>query len=298
VIGFIGLGLMGSRMARRLHQAGFELTVYNRTASKAAELESAGARLAPSPAAAAAAADVVITMLTDGPDVREVVTGPQGILQAARAQVRWIDMSSISPETTRELGALCATKGVACLDAPVSGGPAGAEAGTLSIMVGGESEVYESCLPILQVLGSTIAYMGPLGSGQVTKACNQVMVAANIAGVAEALVLGAKAGVDGAQLRQVLLGGYAQSRILEVHGERMIKHRFEPGFFAKLHDKDLHIVLDMARRLGAAAPISAIVAQLLNSLVARGDGDLDNSAIVKLYEAAAQTEIRSATLDS
>jgi 2-hydroxy-3-oxopropionate reductase len=194
-------------------------------------------------------------------------------------------MSTISPTITRELGELADAQGVACIDAPVSGGPPGAAAGPLSIIVGGPADVYEACLPILKVLGSEIAHMGDLGAGQVTKACNQVMVAAKIAGVAEALVLGTKAGIDPAKLRGVLLGGYAQSRILDVHGERMIGHHFEPGFFAKLHDKDRHIVLDMARRLGAAAPVSALAAQMLNALVARGDGELDNSAIVKVYEA-------------
>lgn len=290
-VGFIGLGLMGIRMARRIRDAGFELWVHNRTPSKAAGLVSAGAKLGSSPAATAAAADVVITMLTDGPDVRQVATAPNGLLEGARPGTIWIDMSTISPTITRELGEMASAQGVACIDAPVSGGPPGAETGTLSIMAGGPSDVYEACLPILQLLGSTIAHMGDLGAGQVTKACNQVMVAANMAGVAEALVLGAKAGIDPAKLRQVLLGGYAQSRILEVHGERMIGHHFEPGFFAKLHDKDLHIVLDMARHLGAAAPISALAAQMLNALVARGDGELDNSAIVKLYEAAANMEL-------
>jgi 2-hydroxy-3-oxopropionate reductase len=298
VIGFIGLGLMGAHMARRIHDAGFELVLYNRTASKASDLVGRGAKLAPDAATVASAADVVITMLTDGPDVRQVVAGPRGVLEAARAGTTWIDMSTISSEVTRELGLAAAARGVACLDAPVSGGPAGAQAGTLSIMVGGPADVYDACLPLLSVLGSTIAHMGGLGAGQITKACNQVMVAANLAGVAEALVLGAKAGVDPAKIRQVLLGGYAQSKILEVHGERMIRHRFEPGFFARLHDKDLHIVLDMARALGAAAPISALVSQMLNSVGARGDGELDNSAIVKVYEAAAAIEMKSEPQDS
>jgi 2-hydroxy-3-oxopropionate reductase len=294
VIGFIGLGVMGSRMARRLVDAGFELHVFNRTPSKAQHLVRAGAVLEPSPSALAAVADVVITMVTDGPDVRAVTTGQGGILEGAWPGMIWIDMSTISVDVSRELGEAGARADVTCLDAPVSGGPGGAESGTLLIMVGGEEKAYERCLPLLQILGSTISHMGELGAGQIAKACNQVMVAANMAGVAEALVLGAKAGVDPVTIRKVLLGGFAQSRILEVHGERMLEHRFEPGFFARLHRKDLQIVMDMARPSGAAVPQSAIVAQLLDTLIAQGDGELDNSAMVKFYEAAAMTELGSA----
>jgi 2-hydroxy-3-oxopropionate reductase len=293
VIGFIGLGLMGSRMARRLVDAGFEVHVFNRTPSKAQDVVGAGAVFESSPSAVAAVADVVITMLTDGPDVRAVTTGKDGILEGARSGMVWIDMSTISVDVSRELGEAAARRGVTCLDAPVSGGPGGAESGKLSIMVGGDDGAYDRCLPVLRVLGSTISHMGDLGAGQITKACNQVMVAANMAGVAEALVLGAKAGVDPVKIRNVLLSGFAQSRVLEVHGERMLEHRFEPGFFARLHGKDLQIVMDMARRSGAAVPLSAIVAQLLDSLVAQGDGELDNSAMVKVYEKAAMTELGS-----
>jgi 2-hydroxy-3-oxopropionate reductase len=287
-IGFVGLGLMGRPMAHNLLRAGFQLTVYNRTAAKATPLVEAGARQAASPAEVARGSDVVITMVTDSPDVEAVVAGENGILNGSHAGLIWIDMSTISPETTRRLGEMAAAQGVESLDAPVSGGPPGAEAGTLSIMVGGPREVFEACLPILRTLGQTIVHMGDLGAGQVTKACNQVAIAATMAGVAEALVLGARAGVEPRRIREALLGGYAASRVLEVHGERMIDHAFAPGFFVKLHNKDLHIVLSMARALGAAAPIAALVAQQFNALVAAGDGELDNSALIKVYEELAQ----------
>ncbi len=182
-------------------------------------------------------------------------------------------------------------RGVESLDAPVSGGPPGAAAGTLSIMVGGRADVFERWLPLLRSLGRSIVHVGDLGAGQVTKACNQVVIAATLAGIAEALVLGAKAGVDPALIREALMGGYAGSRLLEVHGERMLKHAFDPGFFVRLHDKDLHIVLDMARRLAAAVPVTALAAQHFNALVAAGEGELDNSAMVRVYERLARKEI-------
>ena len=290
-VGFVGLGLMGLPMARNLLKAGYPLTVHNRTAAKAAPLVAEGARRADSPAEAASQADVVVTMVTDSPDVEAVVAGERGLLAGARRGATWIDMSTISPDVTRRLGAVAAERGVESLDAPVSGGPPGAEAGTLSIMVGGRADVFEACLPVLQAMGQTIVHVGDLGAGQVTKACNQVVIAATLAGIAEALVLGAKAGVDPALVRKALMGGYAGSRLLEVHGERMIQHAFDPGFFVRLHNKDLHIVIDMARSVAAAAPVTALAAQHFNALVAEGDGELDNSAMLKVYERLAKTNI-------
>lgn len=289
--GFVGLGLMGLPMARNLLRAGYALTVYNRTAAKARPLVEAGARQADSPAGVARASDVVVTMVTDSPDVEAVVDGDAGVLAGAAAGLVWIDMSTIDPETTRRLGAAAAAQGVESLDAPVSGGPPGAEAGTLSIMAGGAREVFDGCLPILQAMGKTIVYMGELGAGQVTKACNQVVIAATLAGIAEALVMGARAGVDPARIREALMGGYANSRLLEVHGERMIRHAFDPGFFVRLHNKDLHIVLSMARSLAVAAPVAGLVAQHFNALVADGDGELDNSSVVKVYERLARDSL-------
>ncbi|HKF78853.1 MAG TPA: NAD(P)-dependent oxidoreductase [Candidatus Dormibacteraeota bacterium] len=290
-VGFVGLGLMGLPMARRVLRAGFRLTVHNRTAAKAAPLVAEGAEQAATPAEAAERSDIVITMVTDSPDVEAVVAGEHGLLAGAAPGTTWIDMSTISPEVTRRLGAAAAAGGVECLDAPVSGGPPGAEAGTLSIMAGGRREVLDACRPLLQVMGTTIVHVGDLGAGQVTKACNQMVIAATLAGIAEALVLGARAGVEPALIREALMGGYAGSRLLEVHGERMIKHAFQPGFFVRLHDKDLHIVIDMARSLAVSAPVTAVAAQHFNALVADGDGELDNSAMVKVYERLARTAI-------
>jgi len=282
---------MGLPMARRVLRAGFRLTVHNRTAAKAAPLVAEGAEQAATPAEAAERSDIVITMVTDSPDVEAVVAGEHGLLAGAAPGTTWIDMSTISPEVTRRLGAAAAAGGVECLDAPVSGGPPGAEAGTLSIMAGGRREVLDACRPLLQVMGTTIVHVGDLGAGQVTKACNQMVIAATLAGIAEALVLGARAGVEPALIREALMGGYAGSRLLEVHGERMIKHAFQPGFFVRLHDKDLHIVIDMARSLAVSAPVTAVAAQHFNALVADGDGELDNSAMVKVYERLARTAI-------
>src|SRR5262245_11254916 len=293
-VGFVGLGLMGLPMARNLLRAGYQLTVHNRTAAKAEPLVAEGAQRADSPAEAARRADVVVTMVPDSPDVEAVVAGPGGLLAGIAAGATWIDMSTISPEVTRRLGASAAERGVQSLDAPVSGGPPGAEAGTLSIMVGGRREVFEACLPLLQVLGQSVVHVGDLGAGQVTKACNQVVIAATLAGIAEALVLGARGGVDPALIRQALMGGYAGSRLLEVHGQRMIEHAFAPGFFVRLHRKDLHIVIDMARDLSVAAPVTALAAQHFNALVADGDGELDNSAMLKVYERLAKTSIARA----
>lgn len=290
-VGFVGLGLMGLPMARRVLRAGFRLTVHNRTAAKAAPLVAEGAEQAATPAEAAARSDIVITMVTDSPDVVAVVGGDRGLLAGAAPGTTWIDMSTISPEVTRRLGAAAAAGGVECLDAPVSGGPPGAEAGTLSIMAGGRREVLDACRPLLQVMGTTIVHVGELGAGQVTKACNQVVIAATLAGIAEALVLGARAGVEPALIREALMGGYAGSRLLEVHGERMIKHAFQPGFFVRLHDKDLHIVIEMARSLAVSAPVTALAAQHFNALVADGDGELDNSAMVKVYERLARAAV-------
>lgn len=287
----MGLGLMGLPMARNVLNAGYQLTVWNRTAAKAEPLVAAGAHLAAGPADVARRSDMVVTIVTDSPDVEAVVGGDDGVLGGAGAGSVWIDMSTISPEVTRRLGAEAAERGVEALDAPVSGGPPGAEAGTLSIMVGGKQDVFDACLPVLQTMGKTITRVGDLGAGQVTKACNQVVIAATLAGIAEALVLGAKAGVDPALIRQALMGGYAGSRLLEVHGQRMIEHAFDPGFFVKLHDKDLHIVLDMARSLSVSAPVSALAAQHFNALIADGDGELDNSAMLKVYERLARTTI-------
>jgi len=292
-LGFVGLGLMGLPMARRLLKGGYQLTVFTRTPKKAEPLVLEGARAARDPADVARQSDAVITMLPDSPEVIEVVTGEVGLLAGAAPGMLWIDMSTISPAVTRDLADRCARKGIDCLDAPVSGGPPGAAEGSLAIMVGGSQKIFDRCLPVLQCLGQNIVRTGDTGAGQVTKACNQIVIAATLSGIAEALAVGGKAGVDTALIRQALLGGYAASRLLEVHGQRMIKHEFAPGFFVRLHRKDLHIVLDMARELSLPVPITAFAEQFFNALVADGDGELDNSAIVKVYERLGQVSVES-----
>ncbi len=286
-IGFVGLGVMGSPMASNLLEAGYSLTVLTRTPARAQPLLDAGARWADSPRAVAEASSVIVTMLPDSPDVAAVLRGPDGLLAADPQPRTWIDTSSISPATTRALAKEAAACEMDSLDAPVSGGERGAIDGTLSIMVGGSEAVFERCRPILDVLGSTVVRVGDIGAGQVTKLCNQMVVGATLVGVAEAMVLAAKSGVDPAGVRDVLLGGYAQSRILEVHGRRMLERDFTPGFRTELHHKDLVNVLDAARAAESPAPVSALVLQLLTAELAAGGGDLDHSAVYAVYEALA-----------
>lgn len=283
-IGFIGLGVMGRPMARNLLKAGFRLRVHNRSRAPMDELVSLGATATGCPAEAALGADVVITMLPDSPDVRQVVTGPSGVREGLHSGGILVDMSTISPMVTRELSAELARQGVAMLDAPVSGGETGAMEATLSIMVGGDSGVFEACRPIFEVLGQNIAYMGPSGAGQLTKACNQIVVGVTLQAVSEALTLAARAGVDPARVRQALLGGFAHSRILELHGQRMLERNFKPGFKARLHHKDLGIALATGRSLGVPLLATSLVDHLLGALEARGQGELDHSVLVQIVE--------------
>lgn len=286
-IGFVGLGVMGLPMARNLLAAGYELVVHTRTEARAQPLVEAGATAVSSPAEVAKAVDVVVTMLPDTPDVESVAEGEDGLFAGAADGLAWIDMSSISPAASKELAARAAARGIAMLDAPVSGGETGAVAGTVAIMVGGDEAAFERCLPLLRSMGGSVVRVGGPGAGQLTKACNQIVVGCTLAGVAEALVLAAKAGVDAAKVREVLLGGFAQSRILDVHGERMLDGNFTPGFRASLHRKDLVNALDAGRTYGSSLVLSSLVAELLGAQVAAGDGDLDHSAVVKVYEAMA-----------
>jgi 2-hydroxy-3-oxopropionate reductase len=241
----------------------------------------------------ASRSDVIITMLPDSPDVAAVVEGSRGVLAGAHEGLTWIDMSSISPTVTRRLAEAATEQGVQSLDAPVSGGEKGAIEGTLAIMVGGPTAVFERCLPILQCMGTSVVYIGDTGAGQIAKLCNQMIVGTTIAAVSEALVLGAKAGADPVRIRQALLGGFAQSRILDVHGQRMLEGAFQPGFRIQLHQKDLGIALDAARSFSAAAPLASIVAQLMNSAAAEGRADLDHSALVTVYESLANLSLGS-----
>jgi len=290
-IGFIGLGIMGKPMAMHLLNAGYPLTVLNRSRGPQDELVAAGARPGSSPRQVAGVSDVVITMLPDSPDVESVVLGRDGVLEGLRPGGLFIDMSTISPAVARQIARVARQNGADALDAPVSGGQLGAQNATLSIMVGGSVAAFERARPIFEKMGKNIVHIGEAGAGQVTKAANQIVVAVTIAAVSEALVLAAKAGVDPARVREALLGGFAQSRILDVHGNRMLQRNFQPGFKIKLHRKDLAIALNAARELGVALPVTASVAELMNALIAQGGADLDHSALVTILEQLANQPV-------
>jgi 2-hydroxy-3-oxopropionate reductase len=283
-IGFIGLGIMGKPMARNLLKAGYPLIVFNRSRPPVDELAAEGATPATSAREVARRSDIVITMLPDSSVVEAVVLGPDGVLAGAHEQLLLIDMSTISPVVTLRLADELRHHGVHMLDAPVSGGDQGAIAGTLSIMVGGDAADFARARPVFAIMGKTITYCGPSGAGQIVKACNQIVVALTIAAISEALVLGAKAGVRPEVILQVLGGGLAQNRFMELRGPAMIRHHFAPGGKAKYHHKDLGIILETARAHGVTLPLTAVVAQLFNALVASGKGDLDHSALLTIIE--------------
>jgi 2-hydroxy-3-oxopropionate reductase len=278
-IGFIGLGIMGRPMAKNLLAAGHALTVHSRSPGPVDELVAAGASRADGPAAVAKMSDVTITMLPDTADVEDVLTGEGGVLEGAAAGSLVIDMSSIDPAPTRTIAEAFAGRDVAMVDAPVSGGERGAIDGALSIMIGGDAEAVARAMPIFDVLGKTIVHVGPSGAGQVTKACNQLVVAATIEAVAEALLLAERSGVDAAKVREALLGGFAGSKILDVHGQRMLDRAFDPGFRIRLHRKDARIVEDMAADTGTPIPSFAVVAAQLQRALDEGDGELDHSGL-------------------
>jgi 2-hydroxy-3-oxopropionate reductase len=280
-IGFIGLGVMGKPMAKHLITAGNRVVVHNRSRPAVDELVAAGATAAGSPEEVARASTVVITMLPDTGDVERVLTGANGVLSGVQAGAVVIDMSSISPVATERLARLVSEKGASMLDAPVSGGEIGAINASLSIMVGGEEAVFTRVRPILGAMGNAerIIYIGRSGAGQICKVCNQVAIGGALVGVSEAFALAKKAGVDAARVRQALLGGFAASRVLEVHGERMLIDNYKPGFRARLYQKDLRIANEAAAANSVAMPATAIVAQLINALVASGGADLDYAAL-------------------
>lgn len=283
-IGFIGLGIMGKPMAHHLLEAGYELNVYNRSQPAIDELAAKGAKPAASAKEVAEKSDVVITMLPDTPDVETVVLGENGVLAGAHNGLLLIDMSTISPIVTKKIASEVEKKGVRMLDAPVSGGDKGAIAGTLSIMIGGDAEDFERAKPIFEAMGKTIVHCGASGAGQIVKACNQVAVALIIEAVSEALVLGSKAGVEPKIILEVLSGGLAQNRVMDLRGETMIQHNFTPGFKAKLHRKDLQIILRTAQEYGVTLPVSTLVEQMFTNLVEHGKGDLDHSSLLTVIE--------------
>lgn len=281
-IGFIGLGIMGKPMVANLMQAGYPLAVHDIQPERLVEAEAAGAQVVENAREAAEASEIIITMLPDSPDVESVAMGSEGLLEGVRSGQVYIDMSTISPAVSIRLAEALTAKGVECLDAPVSGGEVGAIHGALSIMVGGESNVLERVRPILETLGKTITLCGGHGTGQIVKACNQIQVAMNIVGMAEAFTLATKAGVDPAIVLQVLSGGYAQCRVMDVRGPKVVEGDFAPGFKARFHHKDLNIALQTAKELTSPLPATALVQQYFNALLAAGDGDLDHTALIKV----------------
>jgi 2-hydroxy-3-oxopropionate reductase len=281
-IGFIGLGAMGKPMAGHLVAKGYRVTVHSRSQGPVDELVGAGARAAATPADVAKHSSVVITMLPDTPDVDLALTGPNGVLAGMQRGSVVIDMSSISPVETRRLALAVAAAGGTMLDAPVSGGEIGAKAASLSIMVGGDAAAFARVRPVLACMGNPerIVHIGDKpGSGQICKVCNQIAIGGALAGVSEALALARKAGVDAALVRQALLGGFASSRVLEVHGERMLTKNYVPGFKTRLYQKDLRIANETAADYAVAVPATAVVTQLVNALVAAGGADRDYSAL-------------------
>ena len=281
-IGFIGLGIMGKPMAGHLLKTGHAVTVWNRTASKAADLVTAGARQGASPKDVAVQSDITIVMVADTPDVRQVVMGANGVLEGARRGSVVVDMSTISPVATREIAKALAERGVEMLDAPVSGGEKGAIDAALSIMVGGRPEVFERVLPVFQQMGKNIVHIGGHGAGQVTKACNQLVLSLTILGVAEAIHLARKAGVDPAKVRAALLGGFAQSRVLELHGQRMLDENYAPGFRTRLYHKDMGIVIETGRAVGMPLLGGALAAQLYQIAMNEGLAEMDYSVLAKV----------------
>ena len=282
-IGFIGMGTMGAPMAGRLIEVGHDLTIHNRTRAREEALAERGAARASSPKEAAAGADLVITMVSDTPDVEAVILGPDGAIHGMKEGAVLVDMSTISPTATREIARALEAKGVDMLDAPVSGGSEGASNGTLSIMVGGKAGVLESLRPVLGVLGNTITHVGPIGSGQVTKAINQVIIAGTYAAVAEGVALGLAAGLDIDAAHQAVSGGAAGSWVLTNRAANMIADHYPLGFRTRLHRKDLGIALETARELGVALPVAAFVEQIETGLMKRGHGEEDVSNIARFF---------------
>jgi 2-hydroxy-3-oxopropionate reductase len=290
-IGFIGLGVMGAPMARNLLEAGHEVVVHSRSRGPVDELAAAGAAPASSPREVAERADVVITMLPDSPAVEAVVLGDDGVLAGASEGDLLIDMSTIHPTVSVAIAQAAAERGVGVLDAPVSGGDVGAQQGTLSIMVGGEESDYERAQPLFDVLGKTIVHVGEHGAGQVVKACNQVVVGITIAAVSEALVLGSKAGVDPEKILDVLGGGLAGNKVMEMRRQKFLEHDFSPGFRIDLHHKDLNIALESGDAYGVPLAVTGLVQQYFRALRVKGHGGDDHSGLLQLIEELAGHEI-------
>jgi 2-hydroxy-3-oxopropionate reductase len=291
-VGFIGVGIMGRPMAGHLLAAGHQLLVLQHRSPLPAELLDQGAVACASAKEVAERADVIILMLPDTPDVERVLFGPEGVAEGLAAGKTLVDMSSIDPIATRNFAARISEFGCDYVDAPVSGGEVGAKNAALTIMCGGSAEAFARIRPLFELMGKNITLVGEVGAGQVAKVANQIIVALNIEAVGEALVFAAKAGVDPAKVREALLGGFAASRVLEVHGERMINRTFDPGFRIELHQKDLNLALGSARAMGMSLPNTASTQQLFSACVARGGKGLDHSALVQAIEVLADCKVR------
>ena len=291
-LGFIGLGIMGKPMASHLVAAGHIVYAYNRSPGPLKQLCEKGARACQSCKEVAQKSNIIFIMVPDTPDVEAVLFGPEGLEKALKPDSIVVDMSSISPIATKEFAKRLAAMGVKMLDAPVSGGQVGAENATLSIMVGGPLDVFNQIKPYFERMGKNIVHIGNHGDGQTCKVANQIVVALTIEAVGEALLFASKAGADPAKVRAALLGGFAQSRILELHGERMIKHNFNPGFRIRLHQKDLNLALESARSMGLSLPNTSLAQELFNAVAAQGGIDLDHSAMVLALEMLANHAIR------
>lgn len=283
-VGFVGLGIMGRPMALNLLKSGHEVTVWARRPESMAPLLEAGAQGAANPAAVAAQVDVIFSMVADAPDVREVMLGAQGVVQGAHPGLIAVDMSTIPPAAARSIAADLAEQGITFLDAPVSGGEVGAIAGTLSIMVGGDPVAFDKVQPLFACMGKSVVYIGESGTGQVAKAANQILTGIGVLAVAEAIAFAKKNGADPSRVREALMGGFAGSKILENHGQRMLDRNFKPGFKSWMHEKDMNIVMQTAHDLGLYLPASAATAQMFKAMVGTGMGEEDSIAILKLLE--------------
>jgi 2-hydroxy-3-oxopropionate reductase len=290
-IGYIGLGLMGKSMARNILKAGFPLVVHNRSQAAVNDLVNEGAGSASSPAEVAAQVDVVFTNLPDSPDVELVALGEKGIIHGAHEGLIFVDNSTIKPATARHIAALLGEKGVQCLDAPVSGGDIGARQGTLAIMVGGPAAALEAVRPVLAAIGKSVTHVGEAGAGQIAKAANQIMVAAQMVAMGELLVFAKKAGADPQKVVEAIKGGAAQCWTLDVKPPRLFSGNRNPGFKAHMQAKDLNIILETARQYGIPLPSAAVDAQLFNAMLEMGMGDLDNSAVLGVIETLANAKL-------
>ena len=290
-IGFVGLGIMGKPMSKNLIRAGHELVVFDVVDEHIRELEKAGALVAHSSKEVAEKSDLVISMLPDSPDVEKAALGPAGIFEGIKKGSTYVDMSTISPLTSRKLAEVAKARGIGVLDAPVSGGEKGAIEGTLTIMVGGAREVFDRCLPVLQAMGKNVVYCGGVGSGQVVKACNQILVAGVLETASEALVLGTKAGVDPETVLKVISGGYAM-RVLDARGPLILKGDFRPGFKTRLHYKDLGIALAAGSEYGVPLPVTGLIHEMMGAMKVWGRGEYDHSGIITVLQELAKVETK------